>query len=82
MELKNKINLYISNLNIVEKIILINVVVYLLPFILKTPEPWCIWARGYPNHYKENISFLEGIVETYWLHSTFTYNIRIIEKNT
>jgi membrane associated rhomboid family serine protease len=36
MELKNKINLYISNLNIVEKIILINVVVYLLPFILKT----------------------------------------------
>ena len=36
MELKNKVNLYISNLNIVEKIILINVVVYLLPFILKT----------------------------------------------
>ena len=36
MELKNKINLYISNLNIVEKIILINVVIYLLPFILKT----------------------------------------------
>ena len=57
------------------------VITFSLPFILRTPEPWCIWARGYPNHYKENVSFLEGIVETYWLHSTFTYNIRIIEKN-
>tara|TARA_B100000085_G_C18555525_1_gene517533 strand:- start:1374 stop:2108 length:735 start_codon:yes stop_codon:yes gene_type:complete len=57
------------------------VITFSLPFILKTPEPWCIWARGYPNHYKENVSFLEGIVETYWLHSTFTYNIRLVEKN-
>ena len=36
MELKNKINLYISGLNIVEKIILFNITVYLLPFVLKT----------------------------------------------
>ena len=36
MELKNKINLYISGLNIVEKIILFNITAYLLPFILKT----------------------------------------------
>ena len=36
MELKNKINLYISNLNIIEKIILLNIVLYLLPFVLKT----------------------------------------------
>ena len=36
MELKNKINLYISGLNIVEKIILFNIAAYLLPFILKT----------------------------------------------
>ena len=36
MELKNKINLYISGLNIVEKIILLNITLYLLPFVLKT----------------------------------------------
>ena len=36
MELKNKINVYISGLSIVEKIILLNIIVYLLPFILKT----------------------------------------------
>jgi len=36
MELKNKINIYISRLSIIEKIILFNVVVYLLPFILNT----------------------------------------------
>ena len=36
MELKNKINLYISGLNIVEKIILFSITVYLLPFVLKT----------------------------------------------
>ena len=36
MELKNKINLYVSGLNIVEKIILFNITVYLLPFVLKT----------------------------------------------
>ena len=36
MELKNKINLYISGLNILEKIILFNITVYLLPFVLKT----------------------------------------------
>ena len=36
MELKNKINFYISGLNIVEKIILFNITLYLLPFVLKT----------------------------------------------
>jgi hypothetical protein len=41
-----------------------------------------MWARGYPNYYKHNVSFLEGITETFWLHSTFTYNIRLIDKNT
>lgn len=57
------------------------VVTFSLPYIFRTPEPWCIWARGYPNYYKDGVSFLEGIIETYWLHSTFTYNIRLTEKN-
>jgi len=36
MELKNKINIYISRLSLIEKIILFNFIVYLLPFILNT----------------------------------------------
>ena len=36
MELKNKINLYISGLNILEKIIFLNIVIYLAPFLINT----------------------------------------------
>lgn len=57
------------------------VITFSLPYIFRTPDPWCIWARGYPNYYKDNVNFLEGIIETYWLHSTFTYNIRLVEKH-
>jgi hypothetical protein len=57
------------------------VLTFSLPYLFQTPEPWSLWVRGYPNHYKENVSFLEGVVETYWLQSTFTYNIRLVEKN-
>ena len=36
MELKNRINLFISGLNILEKIIFLNVVIYLAPFLINT----------------------------------------------
>jgi len=36
MELKNKINLFISGLNILEKIIFLNVAIYLAPFLINT----------------------------------------------
>ena len=36
MELKNKINLYISGLNILEKIIFLNIAIYLAPFLINT----------------------------------------------
>lgn len=57
------------------------VITFSIPYLFRTPGSWCIWARGYPNYYKHNVSFLEGIIETYWSYSTFTYNIRLIEKN-
>jgi hypothetical protein len=57
------------------------VITFSLPYIFRTEYPHCIWARGYPNYYKDNVNFLEGIIETYWLNSTFTYNIRLVEKN-
>ena len=36
MELKNRINLFISGLNILEKIIFLNVAIYLAPFLINT----------------------------------------------
>ena len=36
MELKNRINLYISGLNILEKIIFLNIAIYLAPFLINT----------------------------------------------
>lgn len=57
------------------------IITFTLPFIFKTPEPWCIWARGLPNYYKDNVCFLEGIIETFWTHMSSTYNIKLIEKD-
>lgn len=57
------------------------VVTITLPYLFHTPDPWCLWVRGYPNYYKDHISYLEGIVETYWSHSTFTYNFRVCSKD-
>ena len=36
MQLKNRINLYISGLNILEKIIFLNIAIYLAPFLINT----------------------------------------------
>ncbi len=36
MELKNRINIFISTLSLVEKIIVLNIVLYIIPFILNT----------------------------------------------
>ena len=36
MELKNRINIFISGLSIVEKVIFLNIVIYIIPFILNT----------------------------------------------
>tara|TARA_B100001027_G_scaffold215540_1_gene189729 strand:- start:622 stop:1452 length:831 start_codon:yes stop_codon:yes gene_type:complete len=36
MELKNKINFFISGLSIVEKLIFLNIVIYIIPFIINT----------------------------------------------
>lgn len=57
------------------------VITLAMPYIFRTNKDISLWVRGLPNYYKNNISFLEGIVETFWLEVTFTYNIRIIRPN-
>ena len=43
-------------------------------YLFRTPEGWSIWAGGPPNHIKDGIQPLAGLVETDWLPFPFTMN--------
>ena len=44
--------------------------------IFRTPEGWNLWVSGPPNHPKDAISPLSGVIETDWSPYTFTMNWR------
>ena len=44
--------------------------------IFRTPEGWNLWASGPPNHGKDGIAPLTGVIETDWSPYTFTMNWR------
>ncbi|HWA61015.1 MAG TPA: DUF6065 family protein [Caulobacteraceae bacterium] len=43
-------------------------------YLFRTPEGWSMWVKGPPNHVKDGIQPLEGLVETDWLPFPFTMN--------
>jgi hypothetical protein len=43
-------------------------------YLFRTPEGWSMWAGGPPNHVKDGIQPLVGLVETDWLPFPFTMN--------
>jgi hypothetical protein len=43
-------------------------------WLFKTPPGWSMWAMGPPNHVKDGIQPLAGLVETDWLPFPFTMN--------
>lgn len=43
-------------------------------YLFRTPPGWSMIARGAPNHVKDGIQALEGLVETDWLPFPFTMN--------
>lgn len=43
-------------------------------YLFRTDPGWAVWARGAPNHVKDGIQPLDGLVETDWLPFTFTMN--------
>lgn len=45
-------------------------------YVFRTEPGIGIWARGAPNWVKHGIQALDGLVETDWLHFTFTMNWR------
>lgn len=43
-------------------------------YLFRTPPGWAVWTSGPPNHVKDGISPLTGLVETDWLPFPFTMN--------
>ena len=43
-------------------------------YLFKTPPGWSMWCMGPPNHIKDGIQPLMGLVETDWLPFPFTMN--------
>ena len=43
-------------------------------YLFRTPPGWSMWAMGSPNHIKDGIQPLAGLVETDWLPFPFTMN--------
>ena len=45
-------------------------------YMFRTPPGWAVWTSGAPNHIKDGIQALTGLVETDWLPFPFTMNWR------
>ena len=45
-------------------------------YLFRTPPGWAIWVSGAPNHVKDGIQALTGLVESDWLPFPFTMNWR------
>jgi len=43
-------------------------------YLFRTPPGWTIWTSGAPNHVKDGIQPLTGLVESDWLPFPFTMN--------
>jgi hypothetical protein len=51
-------------------------------YLFRTPENWSMWVMGPPNHIKDGIQPLTGLVETDWLPFPFTMNWRFTRPGT
>jgi hypothetical protein len=49
--------------------------------LFRTPPGWSLWVGGSPNHPKDGIYPLTGVVETDWSPYTFTMNWRFTRRN-
>lgn len=43
-------------------------------YLFRTPPGWSLWAMGPPNHIKDGVQPLTGLIETDWLPFPFTMN--------
>jgi hypothetical protein len=45
-------------------------------WLFRTEPGWDLWVGGSPNHIKDGVQALTGVVETFWLPFPFTMNYR------
>ena len=50
--------------------------------LFRTPPGWSMWAEGPPNHIKDGVQPLVGLIETDWLPFPFTMNWAFTRKGT
>jgi Family of unknown function (DUF6065)/Sulfotransferase domain len=50
------------------------VITFLPGYLFRTDPGWALWCRGAPNHPKDGIVALDGLVETDWMPFTMTMN--------
>lgn len=60
----------------------LGIVTFRFPWIFRTDPGIGLWVHGPANWPKENISALQGVVETDWSHMPFTMNWKITKRNT
>lgn len=58
------------------------IVTFSPPWLFRTPPGWDLLVKGPGNRWKPNAAPLEGVVETWWLPYTFTFNWKLIEPGT
>ena len=58
------------------------IVTFSPPWLFRTPRGWDLLAQGPSNRWKANCVPLEGIIETWWLPYTFTFNWKLVEPGT
>lgn len=51
-------------------------------YLFRTPPGWAVLATGAPNHVKDSIQPLTGLIETDWLPFPFTMNWRMTRPGT
>jgi hypothetical protein len=58
------------------------IVTFSLPWLFRTSPGYGLWVRGPSNYVKDNLTALDGIVETDWAPYTFTMNWKIQRPGT
>ena len=58
------------------------IVTFSPPWLFRTPPGWDLYAKGPTNRWKPNCVPLEGVIETWWLPYTFTFNWKLVSPGT
>ena len=58
----------------------LGIITWRIPYLFRTPDGYNLYVHGPPNYPKAGLSPLEGIVETDWAVSTFTFNWQLTDS--